>query len=101
MILKGQVQGYIIVDYSRDYTVVNDVLYFFQFFSFNLRNYIFQFAKKCEMTSFSMISFHVDLNEPDVTERNLTTLNRHPPLLCSNSIYKSIGFINISFTFEN
>ena len=33
------------------------------FFSFNLRNYIFQSAKKCEMTSFSMTSPHVNLNE--------------------------------------
>ena len=33
------------------------------FFSFNLRNYMFQSAKKCEMTSFSMTSLHVDLNE--------------------------------------
>ena len=33
------------------------------FFSFNLRNYIFQSAKNCEMTSFSMTSLHVDLNE--------------------------------------
>ena len=33
------------------------------FFSFNLRNFIFQSAKKCEMTSFCMTSFHVDLNE--------------------------------------
>ena len=27
---------------------------FFNFFSFNLRNYIFQSTKKCEMTSFYM-----------------------------------------------
>ena len=53
-----------IVHHSRDYTVVNGVQYFFQFFlSFNLLNYIVQSAKKCEMTSFSMMSFHVDLNE--------------------------------------
>ena len=43
----------IIVDYSRDYTVMNT---FFNFFSFNLRNYTFQSAKKCEMTSFHMMS---------------------------------------------
>ena len=37
---------------------------FFQFFvSFNLRNYTFQSAKKCEMTSFYMTLLHVDLNE--------------------------------------
>ena len=36
---------------------------FIIFFSFNLRNYIFQSAKKCEMTSSSITSFHVDLNE--------------------------------------
>ena len=35
---------------------------FFIFFSFNLRNDIFQFAKKCEMTSFSMTSLHVDVD---------------------------------------
>ena len=36
----------------------------FQCFSlFNLRNCIFQYAKKCEMTSFYMTSLHVDLNE--------------------------------------
>ena len=33
------------------------------FFCFNLRNYIFQSTKKCEMTSFSMMSLHVDLNK--------------------------------------
>ena len=33
------------------------------FFSFNLRNYIFQSAKKCEIPSFYMTSLHVDLNE--------------------------------------
>ena len=45
----------IIVDYLRDYSVVNGVQHIFQyFFSFNLRNYIFHSA---------MTSFHVDLNE--------------------------------------
>ena len=54
----------IIADYSTDYSVVNGVQYFFQFFfSFNLRNYVFQFYKKCEMTSFCMTSLHVDMNE--------------------------------------
>ena len=32
-------------------------------FSFNLRNNIFQSAKKCEMTSSSMTSLHIDLKE--------------------------------------
>ena len=36
---------------------------FFKFLLFNLRNYIFQSAKKCEITSFYMTSLHVDLNE--------------------------------------
>ena len=37
---------------------------FFQFFvSFNLRNYIFQSAKMCEMTSLCMTSLHVYVNE--------------------------------------
>ena len=36
---------------------------FFNFVSLDLRNYIFQSAKKCEMTSFSLTSLHVDLNE--------------------------------------
>ena len=54
----------IIVDYSRDYAVVNGVWYLFSIFSsFNLRNFIFQSAKKCEMTSFSMTLLHVDLDE--------------------------------------
>ena len=54
----------IIVDCSRDSTVVNGVKYFLSFvFPFNLRNYIFQSAEKCEMTSFGMTSLHVDLNE--------------------------------------
>ena len=54
----------IIVDFSRDYTVVNGVEFLFQFLSsFNLRNYIFQSAKKCKIASFSMMSLHVDLNE--------------------------------------
>ena len=48
-----------LLDYSRDCTVMNGVCYFFSiFFSFNLRNYIFPSAQKCEMTS-----LHVDLNE--------------------------------------
>ena len=43
---------------------MNGVQYFFSIvFSFNLRNYIFQSAKKCEMTSFYMTSLHVELNE--------------------------------------
>ena len=42
---------------------MNVVQYFFQFFLFNQRNYIFQSAKKCEMTSFYMTSLHVDPNE--------------------------------------
>ena len=44
---------------KSDYTVVNGVICE----SFNLRNYIFQSARKCEMTSFSLTSLHVDLNE--------------------------------------
>ena len=37
---------------------------FFNFFlSFNLQDYIFQFAKKCEITSFCMMSLNVDLDE--------------------------------------
>ena len=36
---------------------------FINFFSFNLRNYMFQSAEKCEMTSFYMTSLHVGLNE--------------------------------------
>ena len=56
---KGQIR-----EYSRDYTVVNCVQYFFQFlFFFNLRSYVFQSAKKCEMTSFSMTSLLVHVNE--------------------------------------
>ena len=43
---------------------MNGLQYLFSIsFSFNLRNYIFQSAMKCEMTSFSMTSLHVDLNE--------------------------------------
>ena len=36
---------------------------FSPFFHFNLRIYILQCAKKCEMTSFCMTSLHVYLNE--------------------------------------
>ena len=36
---------------------------FFNVFFLNQRNYIFQSAEKCEMTSFYMTSLHVDLNE--------------------------------------
>ena len=43
--LKDNAGVGIIVDYSRDYTIVNDS------------------AKKCEMTSFSITLLHVDLNE--------------------------------------
>ena len=42
---------------------MNGVQYFFNFFSFNLQDYVFKSAKRCEMTSFSMTSPHVDLNE--------------------------------------
>ena len=63
-LLKDKLRVGMIVDYSRDYTFVNGVQYFFTIFSpFNLKNYIFQSAKKCEMTSFSTASLHVDLNE--------------------------------------
>ena len=42
MLLKAKSGVGIIVDYPRDYTVVNGVQYFFStFFSFDLRNYIF------------------------------------------------------------
>ena len=61
--LKDKSEVVIIVDYSREYTVVNGVQHFLQFFfSFSLRNYVFISAKKCEMTSFSMTSLHIDLN---------------------------------------
>ena len=33
------------------------------FFTLDLRDYVFQYAMKCDMTSFSMTSLHVDLNE--------------------------------------
>ena len=63
-VLKDKSGVLIIVDYSRDYTVVNGVVLFsINFFPFNLRNYIFQSAEKCEMTSFYMTSIQVDLNE--------------------------------------
>ena len=55
----------IIVDY-QEITLLRMVCStFFNsiFFSFNLRNYIFQSAKKCEMTSRYIKSLHVDLNE--------------------------------------
>ena len=45
-----------IVDYSRDYTVVNGFL--FEFAKLHIQS-----VKKCEMTSFSMTLLHVDLNE--------------------------------------
>ena len=63
MTLKEKSGVVIIVDYSRDYTVVN-VVYsiFFIFFSHDLRNYIFQ-STKCEMTSVYMTSLHFDLDE--------------------------------------
>ena len=61
--LKDKFGVGIIVHLSRDYTVVNRVWYFFNFFSFDLRNYIFQSATKSEMNSFFMTSLHVDLNE--------------------------------------
>ena len=65
MMLKDKSRVGIIVDYSRDYTVVNGAQYTcFQVFSLmNQQNYIFLSAKKCEMTSFYMTSLHVDLNE--------------------------------------
>ena len=59
-LLKDKSGVVIIVDYS---SVVNGVVLFSIFFSFKLRNYIFQSAKKCEMTSLYMASLHVDLNE--------------------------------------
>ena len=62
MALKDKSGIGMIVDYSRDCTVVNGVVLFSIFSSFNLRNSIFQSAKKCEMTSFYVTSLHVDLN---------------------------------------
>ena len=53
----------IIVDYSRDYCCEWCVVLYPIFFSFNLRNFIFQSATKCEVTSFTITSLHVDLNE--------------------------------------
>ena len=65
IVLKGKSRVGIIFDYARDYTVVNGVLYFSSIyhFSLDLRSYVFQFGKKCEMTSFSMLSLHLDMNE--------------------------------------
>ena len=51
--LKAKSGVGIIVDHSIDYTVVNSSV-FSIFRSFDLRNYIFQSAKKCEMPSFCM-----------------------------------------------
>ena len=70
----------IIVDYSRDDIVVNGVQYLSQFFSFNLRNYIFQSAKKCVMASFCLTSLHVDLSEAaKCVDIVLPTLHCQPP----------------------
>ena len=52
------------VEYLRDYTVLNGVYYLFQFFSLLFcETTYFKSAKKCEMASFCMTSLHVDLNE--------------------------------------
>ena len=40
--LKDKSGVVIVVDYSRNYTVVNGVVIFAFFFSFNLQNFIFQ-----------------------------------------------------------
>ena len=54
----------IIIDYSRLLHCCGWRLELFSiFFSFNLRNYIFQSVKKFEMKSFCMTSLQVDLNE--------------------------------------
>ena len=50
--LKAKSGVVVIVDYSRDYTVVIGVVLFQLFSLSNLRNYISQSAKKYEMTSF-------------------------------------------------
>ena len=63
MAFKDQSGVGITVNYSRDYTDVNGVVLFSIFYSFNLRNCTFQSTKKCEMTSFSITSLHVDLKE--------------------------------------
>ena len=61
---KGQVQGwYNCWLFKRLHCCEWCVVLFSIFFSSNLWNYIFQSAKKCEMTSFSMTTLHVDLNE--------------------------------------
>ena len=55
--IKGQVRGWYNGRlFKREHCCEWSVVLF-------LRNYIFQSAKKCEMTSFSMTSLHVDLNE--------------------------------------
>ena len=58
------------------------------FFSFNLRNYIFQSAKKCEMTSFSMMSLHFDLNEAAKCVDILYHSHRWPPYRAFADEYK-------------
>ena len=66
IMLKDKSEVVIIVDYSR-FKILHRcewrVSTFFNFFSFNLRDFIFQSAKKCEMTSFYMTSLHLDPNE--------------------------------------
>ena len=54
-ILKDNSKAGIIVDYSKDYTIVNGVVL--------IANFLFQSAKKCKMTSSYMTSLQGDLNE--------------------------------------
>ena len=52
----------IIIDYSKDYTVGKGVYTFSTFFSFFSAILHISICKMREMTSFSMKSFHFDLN---------------------------------------
>ena len=101
--LKDKSWAVIIVECSRDFTVVNST--FFNFFSFISvkpvsvkpaisKNQRFQSAKKCKMTSFYMISLNVDLNEAakfvDIIPLTLLASSLHLCTLVQNAKWFTI-----------
>ena len=68
---------------------------FSNFFFFQSANLIFQSAKKCEMTSFSMTSLHVDLNKAAKCVDHIASLFIAPPHTCTK--YKMATIFDLTY----
>ena len=89
--LSLSIQG--LNDKSRVGIIVDFIL------SVNLRNYVFQPAKKCEMTSFSLTSLHVDLNAAakcvDINTIHIASLLIAPSHTCAK--YKMATIFGLTY----